>query len=124
MDWSKLNMDEISYYCKTGRCLFECSPFSLQMEEIVLMFHYYGIARFTVEDIQEFYQKMQIRKLKSAGTIKPAPSKIRKTAERMSNIKCTDDGAFEIIPADMGLYQPFDTGYYASEIAKMRQSRT
>lgn len=108
MDWSKLNMKEVNYYCKSWKSFFECSPFDLQMEEIILMFHYYGIERFAVEDIQEFYKKMQIRKMKSEGTIKPVPGKIRKVAERMKNIKCTEDGIFEIISADMGLYLPFD----------------
>ena len=116
MDWSKLNMKEVNYYCKSWNSFFECSPFDLQMEEIILMFHYYGIERFAVEDIQEFYKKMQIRKMKSEGTIKPVPGKIRKVAERMKNIKCTEDGTFEIISADMGLYLPFDINIYASKI--------
>lgn len=57
MDWQKLNMDEVIYYCKSFDDVgFDCSPFSLQMEEIVIMFSYYGIERFTVDDIKEFYK--------------------------------------------------------------------
>ena len=117
MDWQKLNMDEVIYYCKSFDDVgFDCSPFSLQMEEIVIIFSYYGIERFTVDDIKEFYKIMQIPKMKSEGIIKPAPGKIQKVAERMKNIRCTGDGVFEIIPADRGLYLPFDTGIYLDYI--------
>ena len=52
MDWQKLNMDEVIYYCKSFDDVgFDCSPFSLQMEEIVIMFSYYGIERFTVDSL-------------------------------------------------------------------------
>lgn len=118
MDWQKLNMDEIFYYCKSLEVDFDCSPFSLQMEEIVLMFHYYGIKQFTVKDIQEFYRKMQIPRMKSEGIIKPLPGKIQETAERMENIRCIGDGVFEIIPAGKGLYLPFDTSIYSGYIEK------
>ena len=52
MDWTKLNKKEVIYYCKSFEVDFSCLPFSLQLEELVLMFYYYGIEQFTVKDIQ------------------------------------------------------------------------
>jgi len=118
MDWTRLNMAEVSYYCKSRDVDFCCYPFSCQMEQVVLMFYHYGINQFTVKDIQEFYRKMQVPRMKSEGIIKPAPKKIRETAERMQNVRCVGDGIYEIIPAEMGLYLPFDTSLYFSDIEK------
>ena len=118
MDWTKLNMAEVNYYCKSYDVDFDCYPFDCQMEQIVLMFYHYGINQFTVKDIQEFYKKMQIPKMKSDGVIKPVPSRIKKVAERMENVKIVSDGIFEIVPAENGLYLPFDTSLYTSDIDK------
>ncbi len=118
MDWTKLNMAEVSYYCKSPDVDFVCYPFSCQMEQIILMFYYYGIKQFTTVDIQEFYKKMQIPKMRSEGIIKPAPGQIKKAAGRMENIRFTDDGVFEIIPARNGLYLLFDTSLYTDDIKK------
>ena len=52
MDWTKLNLKEVIYYCKSFDVSFCCVPFNEQVEELVLMFHFYGIERFTVKDIQ------------------------------------------------------------------------
>ncbi len=94
MEWTKLNKKEVIYYCKSFEVDFSCSPFSLQLEELVLMFHYYGIEQFTVKDIQDFYQKMQI----------PKPN------------------TFEIVPAEKGHFLPFDTSIYSDEIEKGYQA--
>lgn len=120
MDWSKLNMDEIYYYCKDTSSLsfFDCSPFGLQMEDIIMIFYYYGIEKFSVKDIQEFYNIMQIPKMKSEGIIKPIPSKIQKIASRMKNIKRIDDNTFQIVSGNFGLYFEFDTSLYAAEIKR------
>ena len=118
MDWTKLNIKEIIYYCKSVEADFDCSPFSLQIEELVLMFHYYGIGQFTVNDIQEFYEKMQIPKAKSEGLVKPVPGQIRKVVERMQNIKSVDSNTFEIVQAGKGYFLPFDTSIYSDEIEK------
>ena len=118
MDWAKLNIKEVIYYCKSVEVGFDCSPFSLQIEELVLMFHYYGIGQFTVNDIQEFYEKMQIPKAKSEGLLRPVPSQIRKVMERMQNIKCVDNNTFEIVQAGKGHFLPFDTSIYSDEIEK------
>jgi len=118
MDWAKLNIREVIYYCKSVEVGFDCSPFSLQIEELVLMFHYYGIGQFTVNDIQEFYEKMQIPKAKSEGLLRPVPSQIRKVMERMQNIKCVDNNTFEIVQAGKGHFLPFDTSIYSDEIEK------
>lgn len=122
MDWSKLNMDEIYYYCKDVTSFFECSPFDMQMEEIVMIFYYYGIERFSVKDIQEFYNRMQIRKMKCKGVIKPIPSRIQKVADRMKNIKRIDNNTFQIVSANFGLYFDFDTSMYADQIKKGYQN--
>ena len=118
MDWTKLNMKEVIYYCKSYEVDFCCGPFSLQLEELVLMFHYYGIKQFTVKDIQEFYEKMQIPKPKSEGVIKPGSGKIQKVMEQMQNIKCVDENIFEIVPAEKGHFLPFDTSIYFDAIEK------
>ncbi len=120
MDWSKLNMDEIYYYCKDTSSLsfFDCSPFGLQMEDIIMIFYYYGIENFSVKDIQEFYNIMQIPKMKSEGIIKPIPSKIQKVASRMKNLKRIDDNTFQIVSDKFGLYFEFDTSLYAAEIKR------
>lgn len=122
MEWTKLNMKEIIYYCKSIEVGFFCGPFSLQIEELVLMFHYYGIKRFTVKDIQEFYEKMQIPKLKSEGLLRPIPGKIRKVMEQMHNIKCIDENTFEIVQAEKGYFLPFDADIYSAEIEKGYQT--
>lgn len=118
MDWSKLNMDEIFYYCKSSDCDFDCCPFDLQMENLVLMFHYYGIEQFTLEDIQELYKKLQVPKPKSTGIIKPTPNRIREVVLRMKNIEVVGEDVFKIIPADTGLHLPFDTSLYSCYIEK------
>lgn len=118
MDWTKLNTKEVIYYCKSIEVGFDCGPFSLQIEELVLIFHYYGIKQFTVKDIQEFYEKMQIPKLKSEGLLRPIPGKIRKAMEKMQNIICVDENTFEIVQADKGHFLPFDTSIYSDEIEK------
>ncbi len=120
MDWSKWNMDEIYYYCKDTSSLsfFDCSPFGLQMEDIIMIFYYYGIENFSVKDIQEFYNIMQIPKMKSEGIIKPIPSKIQKVASRMKNLKRIDDNTFQIVSDKFGLYFEFDTSLYAAEIKR------
>ncbi len=102
MEWTKLNKKEVIYYCKSFEVDFSCSPFSLQLEELVLMFHYYGIEQFTVKDIQDFYQKMQIPKPKSQGLITPTPGKIRQSIGQMQNVKSIDENTFEIVPAEKG----------------------
>ena len=118
MNWTKLNIKEVVYYCKSFEVGFYCEPFSLQMEELVLIFHYYGIEQFTVKDIREFYEKLQIPKLKGEGLLKPIPSRIRKVLERMQNIKYIDEDTFEIVQAEKGNFLPFDTGFYSEEIEK------
>lgn len=115
-------MDEIYYYCKDVTSFFECSPFDMQMEEIAMIFYYYGIESFSVKDIQEFYNRMQIRKMKSEGVIKPIPSRIQKVADRMKNIKRIDNNTFQIISANFGLYFDFDTSMYADKIKKGYQN--
>lgn len=122
MDWTKLNVKEVVYYCKSSEVDFNCSPFSLQMEELVLMFHYYGIGQFTVTDIQDFYDKMQIPEVRSEGLLRPTPGKIRKAMEQMQNIKFVDDNTFEIVQAVKGHFLPFDTSIYSSEIEKGYQT--
>ncbi len=122
MDWTKLNKKEVIYYCKSFEVDFSCLPFSLQLEELVLMFYYYGIEQFTVKDIQDFYQKMQIPKPKSQGLITPTPGKIRQSIAQMQNVKSIDENTFEIVPAKKGHFLPFDTSIYSDEIEKGYQT--
>lgn len=122
MDWTKLNKKEVIYYCKSVEVDFSCLPFSLQLEELVLMFYYYGIEQFTVKDIQDFYQKMQIPKSKSQGLITPTPGKIRQSIAQMQNVKSIDENTFEIVPAKKGHFLPFDTSIYSDEIEKGYQA--
>lgn len=122
MDWTKLNKKEVIYYCKSVEVDFSCLPFSLQLEELVLMFYYYGIEQFTVKDIQDFYQKMQIPKPKSQGLITPTPGKIRQSIAQMQNVKSIDENTFEIVPAKKGHFLPFDTSIYSDEIEKGYQT--
>lgn len=122
MDWTKLNKKEVIYYCKSVEVDFSCLPFSLQLEELVLMFYYYGIEQFTVKDIQDFYQKMQIPKTKSQGLITPTPGKIRQSIAQMQNVKSIDENTFEIVPAEKGHFLPFDTSIYSDEIEKGYQT--
>ncbi len=122
MDWTKLNKKEVIYYCKSVEVDFSCLPFSLQLEELVLMFYYYGIEQFTVKDIQDFYQKMQIPKPKSQGLITPTPGKIRQSIAQMQNVKSIDENTFEIVPAEKGHFLPFDTSIYSDEIEKGYQT--
>ena len=83
-----------------------------------MIFYYYGIENFSVKDIQEFYNIMQIPKMKSEGIIKPIPSKIQKVASRMKNLKRIDDNTFQIVSDKFGLYFEFDTSLYAAEIKR------
>ena len=118
MEWTRLNIKEIIYYCKSVEVGFYCEPFNLQLEELVLIFHYYRIEQFTIKDIQKFYEKMQIPKLKSEEMLKPVPNKIRKVMEQMQNIKCIDEDTFEIVQAEKGHFLPFDINIYSDEIEK------
>ena len=112
MDWTKLNLREIHDYCETKNPAFRTYTFDLQLEIIVLIFHACGVERFAVEDVQEFYREMRIPKPQSTGVVRPTPKKIRATAARLNTVRIMEDGGFEIVPAETGLYLPFDSEIY------------
>lgn len=104
MDWDKLEMKEIEYYCRSNVIDFDCFPFSCQIESIICIFSYYGITRFNVDDIKSFYNKMQIPSPRADGIRKPSPSQIRKALDRMKNIQNINENSYEILHADTEIY--------------------
>lgn len=86
MEWEKFNWDEVAYYCKSTKSLddFYCGPLSLQVEEMLGIFWYYGILRFQLEDLQRIYSVLQIPKMKSRGILSPSPGKLRTILERLA----------------------------------------
>lgn len=126
MDWTKLNMKEVNYYCKShGRSYeidFDCLTFSLQIDCLLMMFYYYKIDTFTIKDIQEFYKKMEIPRWRNDGVIKPTPSKIRKALASnffniQKDIQLINDDCYKIIFIDTTLYEDeIKQGYQKNRI--------
>ncbi len=126
MDWTKLNMKEVTYFCKSHNRSYEIDfdnlTFSLQLDCLLMCFYYYKIDTFTIKDIQEFYKKMEISKWQSKGIIKPSPSKIRKALNYNffnieKNIQSLGDDCYKIIFIDTKLYEDDITkGYQHNKI--------
>ncbi len=126
MDWTKLNMKEVTYFCKShGKSYdidFDNLTFSLQIDCLLMLFYYYKIDTFTIKDIQEFYKKMEIPKWTSDGIIKPSPSKIRKALSYNffnieKNIQSISDDCYKIIFIDTNLYEDdIKKGYQYNKI--------
>lgn len=117
MDWSLVNMAEALWFCQPGHSFFASSPFDTQLEALVLLFHHYGVRRFTVQDVQTFYKHIQVPTLNGKGVVKPQPARIRKTAARIRTLRPTEDGGFDIVPAERGLDLPFDPTLYSNALA-------
>lgn len=126
MDWTKLNMKEVTYFCKSHNRSYEIDfnnlTFSLQLDCLLMCFYHYKIDTFTIKDIQEFYKKMEISKWQSKGIIKPSPSKIRKALNYNffnieKNIQSLGDDCYKIIFIDTKLYKDDITkGYQHNKI--------
>lgn len=105
MNWEKLNMREIKFYCHSNLIDFDCWPFGEQIKQIVCMFYYYDITSFNIDDIKEFYNKMQIPAPRTEGIRKPSPSQIQKALDRLKNIKNRGENGYEILNADTEIYE-------------------
>ena len=117
MDWNKLNMSEIEYFCRSNIIDFDCYPFSRQMESIICIFYYYGVTNFKIEDIKSFYNKMQIPIPRADGIRKPSPTQIRKTLDRLENIQITNESSYEILHVDTEFYDAeIKLGYQKNKI--------
>lgn len=60
MDWSKLKMNELKYYCTSFDIDFDCLPVSDQIRYLIGAFYHYGITAFEIADIKEFLRKPNI----------------------------------------------------------------
>lgn len=107
MDWEKLNMEEIKYYCTSSDIDFDCLPFGSQIKGIVSMFCYYGIKEFSVDDIKAFYEKMQILSPRNNTVRKPTSTQIQKAlnAKTMNNIKNINENEYEILETNTQIYE-------------------
>lgn len=104
MNWEKLNLKEIKYYCHSNLIDFDCWPFGKQIENIICIFYYYDITSFKTEDIKEFYNKMQIPTPRADGIRKPSLSQIQKALGHLRNIKNIAENSYEILQADTEIY--------------------
>ena len=105
MNWEKLNMKEVNYYCRTSDIDFDCLPFSTQIECIISMYYYYNIEIFTIDDIKEFYKIMQIPSPRNGAVRKPSNTQIQKAIDKMNNIHKINEYEYEILRADIELYE-------------------
>lgn len=102
MDWTKLNMKEVKYYCTSFDIDFDCLPVSDQIRQLIGIFYYYGITQFTIDDIQEFYKKMQLRNARSGKIVNPSPAQIRKVMEKVNTVQSTSENCYTILCASEG----------------------
>lgn len=117
MNWEKLNINEIEYFCNSNIIDFDCYPFSYQIESIVQLFFYYGITKFDIDDIKEFYHKMQIPNPRADGIRKPSPSQIRKALDRLNNVQQIKENSYEILYANIEIYEKeIKLGYEQNKI--------
>lgn len=75
---SKINFSEVSYFYKSPDAFVDYSnmqSFSL-IKSTVDVFVYYGITDFTAEDIQAFFERLQIVKKKTGKVFLPSPKKV------------------------------------------------
>ena len=105
MNWEKLNMKEINYYCKSYDIDFDCLPFGSQIRDIISMYYYYGIKIFTVDDIKEFYKIMQIPSARRDTIRKPSNTQIQKAIDKIENIHSINENEYEILTADTKMYE-------------------
>lgn len=100
MDWGKINIKEITYYCTSCEIDFDCLPFGSQIKSIVSIFYYYDIKIFSIDDIKEFYEKMQIPSPRNNTIRKPSNTQIQKIIDKMNNIKNINENEYEILETD------------------------
>lgn len=99
VDWTKLNMKEVNYYCTSFDIDFDCLPVSDQIKQLIGIFYYYDITQFTIDDIQEFYRKMKLRNARSGKIVHPSPAQIRKIIEKLNTVQYTSENCYTILCA-------------------------
>ena len=76
---SRINFQEAMYFYKSPHAFVDYSnmqSFSL-IKSTVDVFAYYGIHDFTAEDIQAFFEQLQLVRKKTGKVFIPSPKKIR-----------------------------------------------
>lgn len=118
LDFSKLNMSEIEYYCKSNKAIinFQLLPSFMIIQEIAVILASYGITEFTADDVKELFTALGMHNEKGRNII-PSRKKITgvlETQPRNSIINLTEnDGIFTVTR--------FDDSGYRCEIARMNE---
>lgn len=118
LDFAKLNMNEIEYYCKSEQAIinFQLLPSFMIIQEIAVILASYGITKFTADDIKELFIALDMHNETNRSII-PSRKKILgvlQTQTRNSIITLTEDnGIFTVTKFD-------DTGYRC-EIKRMKE---
>lgn len=86
MDWKKINFDEVGYCLKSTKSSmdFSCLPsLTVQMEQIIAVFYFYGIRNFIEEDIRQMFANLQVISPRNDKVIMPTDKKVRAILEKM-----------------------------------------
>lgn len=117
LDFNKLNMDEISAYCKSDKAIinFQLLPSFMIIQEIAVILASYGILEFSADDVKELFIALDMHNDRGKSII-PSRKKIAGVLEiqpRNAIIKLSEkNGIFTVIS--------FDDSGYRCEIERMK----
>lgn len=109
LDFSKLNIAEIEYYCKSDKAIinFQLLPSFMMIQEIAIILASYGITTFTADDVKELFAALNMHN-ESGRAILPSRRKIEgvlRTQPRNAIIALSEEsGVFTVTRFD-------DSGY-------------
>ena len=119
MNWEKLNINEVVYYCTSWDIDFDCLPFSCQIENIIQLFYYYGIVEFETGDIKEFYKRFQITSPRSGKIRNPRLKTIQNSLEHTKDICRVSENVYRISNINTDNYELcIKQGYSKNAIRK------
>lgn len=106
MEWNKLNLNEIEYFCKHLKCRveFDCLPFSWALESVIKIFSYYKIEQFEIHDIVLFYKMIKAKSARTDKVKKYTLTQIRNGLNRMKEVECIENNSYKINYIDSSIY--------------------
>lgn len=117
LDFTKLNMNEISAYCKSDKAIinFQLLPSFMIIQEMAVILASYGILEFSADDVKELFIALDMHNDRGKNII-PSRKKIAGVLEiqpRNAIIKLSEkNGIFTVIS--------FDDSGYRCEIERMK----
>lgn len=120
LDFTKLNMDEISAYCKSDKAIinFQLLPSFMIIQEIAVILASYGILEFSADDVKELFIALDMHNDKGKSII-PSRKKIAGVLEvqpRNAIIRLSENNGIFTVTS-------FDDSGYRCEIERMKALR-